>query len=106
MKMLISRKGNVKKLVSILSDEFCEEQVFPYLRPKGKFVYNVLQDILITPTRYFNHWLLKFNQYFTSYTDYIIFARSVYEQHHLRLSINSAMQKINPCALTAGMVKK
>ena len=51
MKMLISHQGNVKKPVLILSVEFCEEQVFSYLRPKGKFGYNVLPDISITPTR-------------------------------------------------------
>ena len=28
-----------KKPVSILNDEFCEEQAFPYLLPKGKFGY-------------------------------------------------------------------
>ena len=31
-----------KKAVSILSDDFCEEQAFPYLIPKGKFGCNAL----------------------------------------------------------------
>ena len=29
-----------KKAVSILSDDFCEEQAFPYLIPKGTFGCN------------------------------------------------------------------
>ena len=36
-----------KKTVSILYDEFCEEQSFPYLLPKGKFGYKVLFGTLI-----------------------------------------------------------
>ena len=39
--MLISHQGNAREPVLILSAEFCEGQVFPYLRPKGKFGYNV-----------------------------------------------------------------
>ena len=35
--IMAPRKG--KKSVSILSDEFSEEQAFPYLPPKGKFGY-------------------------------------------------------------------
>ena len=31
--------GQGKNPVSILSDEFCEEQAFPYLLSKGKFGY-------------------------------------------------------------------
>ena len=31
--------GQGKKTVSILRDEFCEEQAFPYLLPKGKLGY-------------------------------------------------------------------
>ena len=31
-----------EKTASILSDKFCEEQVIPYLLPKGKFGYNAL----------------------------------------------------------------
>ena len=36
---VIIAPGQGKKPVSILSDEFCEEQAFPYLLPKGKFGY-------------------------------------------------------------------
>ena len=41
--------GQRKKPVSILSDEFCEEQAFPDLLPKGKFGYKVPQAIPISP---------------------------------------------------------
>ena len=63
------------------------------------------QDIPTSPAQYFNQRLLNFNQYFASDADYVFFARSVYEQHHLRLSINFAMHKIKPGTLTAGTVK-
>ena len=69
-----------------LSDEFCEEETFPCLFPKGKFGYNAPQDISISPARCFNQRLLNFNQYFASNADYIFYARSVYEQHHLHSS--------------------
>ena len=36
---------------------------------------------------------------------YIFFARSVYEQHHLRLLIEFAMHKIKPGTLTARTVR-
>ena len=84
-----------KKSVSILNDKLCEEQPFPYLLPKGTFGYKVPRDILISPARYFNQRVLNFNQHFASDADYIFFVRSVYEQHHLRSSINFAMQKLN-----------
>ena len=86
--------------------ELCEEQKFPYVLPKGKFSYSVPQDILISLARYFNQRLLNFNQYFASDADYIFFGRPVFEQHHLRLSINFAMHKIKAGTLTAGTIKK
>ena len=76
---IIILQGEGKKPVSILNDEFCEDQAFPYLLPKGKFGYKVHRDIPISPARYFNQRLLNFNQYFASDADYIFFARSVYE---------------------------
>ena len=97
--------GQGKTSVSILDDEFCEKQAFPYLLPKGKSDYSVLRDIPISPGPYFNQRLLNFNQYFASDADYIFFARSVYEQHHLRSSINFDMHKTKPGALTAETVK-
>ena len=63
-----------KKPVSILSNEFYEEQAFPYLLPKGKLGYKVPSDIPKSPSPYFNQRLLNFSQYFTSDTDYIFFA--------------------------------
>ena len=79
--MLLLHQGK-EKPVSILSDEFSEEEVFLYLLPRGKFGYNLSRDIPINPARYFNQRLLIFNQYFASDADYIYFARSMYEQHH------------------------
>ena len=47
----------------------------------------------------FNQRLLNFNHYLASAADYIYFARYLYEQHHLRPSINFAMHKIKPGTL-------
>ena len=52
--------------------------------PKGKFGSKARRDIPISPVQYFNQRLLNFAQYFASDADYIFFARSAYEQHHLR----------------------
>ena len=52
---------------------------------------------------YSNEKLLNFKQYFASDADYVFFARSLYEQHHLRSSINFAIYKINPGKFTAGI---
>ena len=98
-------QGQGKSPVSSSGDRFCEEQTFPYLLLKVKFGYSVPRDIPISPTRHFNQRLLYFNQHFASDADYIFFARSVHEQHHLRSSINFAMNKTKPDTLTAGTVK-
>ena len=55
--------------------------------------------------KYFNQSLWNFNQFIVSDADYIFFTRSVYKQHHLRLSINFAIRKIKPGTLTARTVK-
>ena len=86
--------GQGKISVSVLSDEFWEEQAFPYRLPTDKFGYNAPKDIPISPAWYFNQRLLNFNQWFASDADYIFFARSVYELYHLRSSKNFAMHKI------------
>ena len=52
--------GQGKKLVAILSDEFCGKQALPYLLPKGKFGYKAPRDIPISPARYFNQMLFNF----------------------------------------------
>ena len=76
---LIIAPGQGKRPVSILGDEFCEEQTFPYFIFNGKFGYSVPRDIPISSAWYFNQRLLNFNRHFASDTDYIFFARSVYE---------------------------
>ena len=94
-----------KSPVSILGDELCEEQAFPYFLPKGKFGYSVPRDIPISPARYFNQRVLNFNQHLASDADYVFFSRSVYKQHHLRSLVNFAMRKIKSGTLTEGTVK-
>ena len=86
-------------------EKCCKEQAFKYLLPKGKFGYNAPRDIQITPAWYFNQRLLNFNQYFASDADYVFFARSMYEQHHLSSLITFSMQKINPDTLIAETIK-
>ena len=98
--------GQGKLPVSILGNEFCEEQAFAYLFPKGKFGYSVPRDNPISPARCFNQSLLNFNQHFASDADYIFFARPVYEQHHLRSSINFVMHKVKLGTLTAETVEQ
>ena len=68
---IILAPGQEKTPVSVLNDEFCGEQTFPYLLPIGKFGYNAPRDIPISPARYFNQRLLSFNQWFASDADYI-----------------------------------
>ena len=72
--------GKEKNPVSILSDEFCEEQALPHLLPKGKFGCKVP----------------RFQMQIT------YFSRFVYEQYHLRSSIIFARHKIKPGTLPAG----
>ena len=65
----------MEKPVSMLSDEFYEEQAFPYVLSRGKFGCKAPRDIPIILAWYFNLMLLSFNQYFASDADYIFFAR-------------------------------
>ena len=44
-KNVIIAPGQLKKPVSVLSDEFCEEQAFHYLFPKGKLGCKAHRDI-------------------------------------------------------------
>ena len=46
---VIIAPGQRKNPDSILSDEFCEEQAFPYSLPKGKFGYKAPRDIPMSP---------------------------------------------------------
>ena len=89
---LIFAPEQEKTQVSILGDKFYEEQAFPCLFPTVKFLHNTPRDIPVSQ---------YFNQYFPSDADYIFFAKSVCEQHHMRSSINFAMHKIKLSALTA-----
>ena len=57
-------------------------------------VSNASRDVPISPAWKFDQRLLNFNQYFVSDSDYLFTAMSVYEQHHLRKSINVTTDKI------------
>ena len=70
---IIIAPGQGKTPVSVLSDEFCEEQAFPYLLPTDRFAYSAPRDIPISPAQSFNQRLLNFNQWFASDADYIFF---------------------------------
>ena len=83
--------GQGKTPLLILRDGYCEELTFPYLFPTGKFGYKVKQEVPLYPVKYFNQQLLNFKQNFASDADFIFFARSIVEQHHLKSSINISM---------------
>ena len=73
-----------------------------------KFLENIralLKKTPVSPERYFNQRLLKFNLYFATYSGSTFSVRSMFEQHHLHLSMKFAMQKIKADALTAQTVK-
>lgn len=65
------------------TDQYCEELVFPFLFPTGKFGYKVTRPIHLTATKYFNQRLLNFSQRFSSNADYIFFAHYVMQQANL-----------------------
>ena len=58
--------GHGKTPLSILHDDYCEELAFPYLFPTGKFGYKVKWEVPLSPVKYFNQWLLNFEQTFAS----------------------------------------
>ena len=91
--------------MSILSDDHCEELAFPHLFPGGKFEYRVECEVPLSPVKYFNQRLLNFKQILAADPDYIVFARSIVEQCHLKSSINIALQKIRCSELTASSIK-
>ena len=70
--------GQGKSPVSILADEFCEEQAFPNLLAKIKFDFSVPRDIPASPGRSFNQRLLNFHQHFESDASYIFLSKFVY----------------------------
>ena len=89
-----------KKPLSILSDEYCEKQAFPYLLSKGKFGYNFPEiyqlDLLGTLIK--GCWTIISTLH---QMQIICFSsRPVYKQHHLCCSMNFAKYKIKPGTLT------
>ena len=78
---VIIAPGQGKISASILIDEFCEEQLLPYLLPKGKFGCEAPGHFSIgceapghfsiSPARYFNQRLLNFNQHFALEANYM-----------------------------------
>ena len=90
---VIMGPGKGKTPVSVLNDNHSEELAFPYLFPTEKFGYKVKREIPFSPVKYFNQRLLNFRQSFASDADYMFFARSIVEQHHLRSSINISLHK-------------
>ena len=84
---------------------FVKSMYFLIFFLNGNFGYKAPRDIPISHAWHINQSLVNFNQYFASDADYIIFARSLYEQHNLRSSVNFAIHNIKPGTLTAGTVK-
>ena len=91
---VIMAPGQGKTPMSVLNDDHCEELAFPYLFSTGKFGYKVKHESTLSPIKYFNQRLLNFRQRFASDADYIFFATSIAEQHHLRSSINISLNKV------------
>ena len=104
--MVLLDQGKKKK-ASVLDNKFCEQQVFSYLLPKGNFDYDAPSKCSISPARYFSGTLLCMTSISTLQQMQItsFFSRSVYEQHHLLLSIKFAMHKIRPATNTAEAAK-
>ena len=72
----------------------------------GKIGYKVKREVSLSPVKHFNQRLLNFKQTFASDAGFILFARSIVEQHHLNFSINISMQKVRVMQITAGTVKQ
>lgn len=105
---LMIAPGQGKTQISILSDEFCEENAFFSFLPRDKFSYNAPRNTLITPSRYHNQMLLKFDKYFASDADYIHadFLPGLWRAEPLAIKNKVCYEQKNPGALTAGPVKK
>lgn len=86
--------GENKSPESFLKDEFCEEQAFPFLFPKGKFGHKCSRPIELSPVKYFNQRLLNYSQRFASNSDYIFFAHYMIQQINLLNQINVATNKV------------
>ena len=48
------------------NDQFCEEQAFPFLLPKGRYAYQVTREVSLSPVKYFNQRLLNCTQRFST----------------------------------------
>ena len=98
--------GQNKTPLSVLNDDIFEQLVLSYLFPKGKFGYDVHQDVPVSVIRYFRQRLLEFNLIFDFDPHYIIFDTPVYKKHYLPSSINLLMHKVKADQLTAGTIKE
>ena len=70
--------GENRSPLSFFNDDFCEEQAFPHLFPKGKFGYKVERPVLLSPVKYFNQRLLNYTQRFPSDSDFIFVCQLLY----------------------------
>ena len=89
--------GENKSPLSFFNDEYCEEQAFPYLFPKGKYGHKTEREVPISPVKYFNSRLLNFKQRFSSCIDYIFYAQYLLLQLNIYSRINIALKKISGC---------
>ena len=70
----------------------------------GNFGFQFKRKAELSPTKYFNQWLLNYTQKFSSDSDYIFFAHSVIQKLHLSNQTNIAMRKVASNQLTAGIL--
>ena len=96
--------GENNSPLSFFNDEFCEEQAFPFLFPKGKLGHKTERSIPLSPVKYFNQRLLNFSQRFSSCTDYIFFAQYVMLQLNIYNQMNIAVSKVKG-SINAGQLK-
>ena len=92
--------------MSILSDDHCEELVFPHLFHHYKFRYKVGREVPVPPMKYLNHRLLNFMQTFEADPHYIFFCRLIVDYCRLKSSLHIAPQKIRCSELSASSGKR
>ena len=95
--------GQNKTPKSFFNDQFCEEQAFPFLLPKGRFGYKATRQVSLSPVKYFNQRLLNYTQRFSSNGDYVFFAHYILQQVNLFNQINIATTKVKG-SLNAGQL--
>ena len=96
-------QGEEKLPISIWNDDFCEEFALPCLFPEENFEYKIDSQVKLSPLKYFNQWLLNYNQ---SGPDYIFFGLSVTQQLKLQNQINIAMNNVCTGQITASMLSQ